>query len=164
MKTLHAMMPYSMVMEEPQDGESVIKLLEVLSGKRVQYSIGDHDLNIPGQVSGVLIGGNLSVLYSLAGTTYEPDYEGKILFLEDLDEYLYHIDRMILNFELRNIFNKISGLVIGDLSDMHDNTIPFGRSALEIIAERAKKNNLPTLFGFPAGHKKNEFTSDIWRS
>ena len=154
METLHGVMPFSLVMEEPQEEGSFDILLEILKGEIQQYTVPDHPLNVPGNVKGRLTGGNLSVLYSLAGTAYEPDYEGSILFLEDLDEYLYHIDRMITNFELREIFSKISGLIIGDFSDMHDNEQPFGKNALEIIAEKANKYRVPTLFGFPAGHKK----------
>jgi muramoyltetrapeptide carboxypeptidase len=157
METIHAVMPYSLVMEEPQTEESFNYLLRFLKGEQLEYRIPDHPGNIPGRVSGQLTGGNLSVLFSLAGTAYEPDYRGKILFLEDLDEYLYHIDRMILNFELRGIFQKISGLIIGDFSDMHDNSVSFGSSAYEIIHERALKYRVPTQFGFPAGHKKNNF-------
>lgn len=157
-ESMHAVMPYSLAMEEPQDEESFSSLLAALTGAAFEYSLDDHPLNYSGKASGKLVGGNLSVLYSLAGTSYEPDYENKILFLEDLDEYLYHIDRMVLNFELRGIFEKITGMVIGDLSDMHDNTIPFGKNALEIIAERALRYKIPTLFGFPAGHKKTNYT------
>lgn len=158
METMHAVMPYSLAMETPQDEMSFEKVIRALRGDKLAYSVPDHPMNFYGEASGMLVGGNLSVLYSLAGTHYEPDYEGKILFLEDLDEYLYHIDRMILNFELRDIFSRISGLIIGDFPDMHDNIIPFGKNAMEIIAERAHKYKIPTIFGFPAGHKKSNFT------
>lgn len=157
METLHSVMPYSLVMKEPQSGESFRRALDVLEGEQPKYHVGDHMLNVTGSATGRLTGGNLSVLLSLAGTPYEPNYEGSILFLEDLDEYLYHMDRMINNFELRGIFRKIAGLVVGDFSDMHDNVVPFGLQALEIIAERAAKYNLPAMFGFPAGHKKSNF-------
>lgn len=157
METMHAVMPYSLAMEEPQDKESFRTIVRALKGEDPVYTVDAHALNTIGVVSGELVGGNLSVLYSLSGTDYEPEYEGKILFLEDLDEYLYHIDRMILNFELRGIFEKINGLVIGAMSDMHDNTVPFGKKAYEIIAERAQKYSLPALFGFPAGHEKTNY-------
>lgn len=157
METLHGAMPYSMVMEEPQDAASFRHLLETLRGEQKEYHVAGHPLDRPGGVTGRLTGGNLSVLYSLAGTRYEPEYEGSILFLEDLDEYLYHIDRMVTNFELREIFKKIAGLVVGDFSGMHDNSVPFGRNALEIIAEKVHKYNIPAMFGFPAGHKKSNY-------
>lgn len=157
METLHGVMPYSMVMNEPQDEASFSHMLDILTGKNVHYPVDDHPLNVEGFAEGAIGGGNLSVLYSLAGTRFEPDYRGKILFLEDVDEYLYHIDRMIMNFELRDIFRKISGLVVGDFSVMHDNPVPYGMNALEIIAERAQKYNVPAMFGFPGGHKKTNF-------
>ncbi|MCF8225843.1 MAG: LD-carboxypeptidase [Bacteroidales bacterium] len=157
METMHGIMPYSFVMEQPQDDQSFRHLLDALTGQPLDYRIPDHPLNLHGKVNAQLTGGNLSVLYSMAGTDYEPDYEGKILFLEDVDEYLYHIDRMVMNFELRNVFEKAAGLIVGDFSDMHDNAHPFGHNALEIIAERARKHNLPAMFGFPAGHKKSNF-------
>lgn len=157
METLHGPMPFSMVMEEPQDDTSFGHLLEVLRGEKMNYSLDGHPLDHQGEARGRLTGGNLSVLYSLAGSRYEPEYEGSILFLEDLDEYLYHIDRMMTNFELRDIFKKIAGLVVGDFSGMHDNEAPFGKNALEIIAEKAHKYNVPAKFGFPAGHKKSNF-------
>lgn len=157
METLHGPMPFSLVMEEPQDAASFRHLFETLRGAQKVYQTEGHPLDVPGTVRGRLTGGNLSVLYSLAGTRFEPDYEGSILFLEDLDEYLYHIDRMMTNFELRDLFRKIAGIIVGDFSDMHDNEKPFGKNALEIIAEKAYKYNVPALFGFPAGHKKSNF-------
>lgn len=157
METMHGPMPFSMVMEEPQDATSFRHLLDVLQGQQKVYDTKEHPLNVAGTARGRLTGGNLSVLYSLAGTRFEPEYEGSILFLEDLDEYLYHIDRMMTNFELRDVFRKIAGMIIGDFSGMHDNAKPFGKTALEIIAEKAHKYKVPTLFGFPAGHKKSNF-------
>lgn len=157
METIHGVMPYSMIMDPPQDTYSFNYLMDILEGKELRYELAPNPSNFPGTATGPITGGNLSVLYSLAGTSYEPDYEGKILFLEDLDEYLYHIDRMILNLELRDIFRKISGLIVGDFSDIHDNTVPFGMNVTEIIAERAYKYNIPTSFGFPSGHKKRNF-------
>lgn len=157
METIHGMMPYSFAMKEPQNDISFRYLLDVLAGKSVKYEVPDHPLNVSGKVRRELTGGNLSVLYSITGSAFEPDYDRKILFLEDLDEYLYHIDRMILNFELRNIFQRIDGLIVGDFSEMHDNDRGFGKNAMEIIAERAYKYHVPAMFGFPAGHKKNNF-------
>jgi muramoyltetrapeptide carboxypeptidase len=153
--SIHGVMPYSFAMDNPQDEWSFESMRQVLFGDELDYHHPGHSLNFPGEVKGMLTGGNLSVLYSLAGTPYEPNYEGKILFLEDLDEYLYHIDRMILNFELRGVFELIAGLVVGDYSDMHDNTVPFGKKAYDIIADRAHKYKVPCMFGFPAGHQKS---------
>ena len=153
METIHGVMPYSLVMNPPQENRSLELLLNMLKGKGESYNLPHHPLNLNGEASGRVVGGNLSVLYSIAGSRYDLDYDGKILFLEELDEYLYHIDRMVQNLELREVFRKVSGLVVGSFSGMHDNTIPFGRSSYEIIAERAAKYGVPTLFAFPAGHE-----------
>lgn len=115
----------------------------------------DFKLNRTGHAKGQLIGGNLSVLSSVLGSKSTIKTEGKILFLEDLDEYLYHIDRMVHNIKRNGFFNNLAGLVIGGLTDMHDNTSPFGQSAEEIIANAVKEFNFPVCFNFPAGHSKD---------
>ncbi len=107
-----------------------------------------------GRCEGQLIGGNLSILYALRGTPYDMDPTGKILFLEDLDELLYHMDRMIQNLRLGGWFNKLAGLVIGGMSDMRNKNEndPFGRTAEEIIAEAIGDTSYPVCCNFPAGH------------
>lgn len=107
-----------------------------------------------GQCEGVLVGGNVSVLYSLRGTLYDIDPRGKILFLEDLDELLYHVDRMVQNLRLGGWFKELAGLIIGGLSDMHDKNPqdPFGRTAERILADAIGPVDYPVCFGFPAGH------------
>lgn len=115
----------------------------------------DFKLNRTGRAKGQLIGGNLSVLSSVLGSKSTIKTEGKILFLEDLDEYLYHIDRMVHNIKRNGFFKNLAGLVIGGLTDMHDNTSPFGQSAEEIIANAVKEFNFPVCFNFPAGHSKD---------
>lgn len=157
-ETLHTWMPVSLVLEEKADTESIDSLRSVLGGEALRYRCPANPFNLPGKAEGLLTGGNLSVLYSLAGTKWEPDYAGKILLLEDLDEYLYHIDRICLNFDLRGIFGKIAGLVVGGMEQMHDNTVPFGKDALEIISAYAVKYGFPALFGFPSGHRPENRT------
>lgn len=107
-----------------------------------------------GQCEAPLIGGNLSMLYALRGTPYDIDPRGRILFLEDLDEYLYHVDRMVQNLRLSGWFGGLRGLVVGGMSDMHDRNPadPFGRTAEAIIAEAAAPFGYPVCYGFPAGH------------
>jgi muramoyltetrapeptide carboxypeptidase len=114
-----------------------------------------HPFNQFGCVKGKLIGGNLSVLVNQIGTNSFPDLDGGILFLEDLDEYLYHIDRMMVQLDRFGVFQQISGLVIGYMSGMHDNEIPFGNSAYGIIASVVNKYDLPIAFGLPVGHEEN---------
>ena len=121
-------------------------------GEELSYSILSTPLNRKGESKGVLVGGNLSLLYALAATPSDIDTKGKILFLEDLDEYLYHIDRMMMQLKRSGKLSGLKGLIIGNLSDMKDNTIPFGKTAEEIILDAVKEYDYPVCFGFPAGH------------
>ncbi len=109
----------------------------------IYHSVIEENYGRNGEAKGVLIGGNLSVLYSILGSASEVDFEGKILFIEDLDEMLYHIDRMMQNLKRSGILGKISGLIIGGMNDMRDNAIPFGKSANEIIAATVSEYDYP---------------------
>ncbi|WP_313114766.1 S66 peptidase family protein [Aequorivita sediminis] len=106
-------------------------------------------------IQGKIVGGNLSVLYSLCGSSSAINTDGKILFIEDLDEYLYHIDRMMMNLKRNGMLANLKALIIGGMTDMHDNTIPFGKTAEEIILDAVKDYNYPVFFNFPAGHIKD---------
>lgn len=130
-------------------------LFNALSGKTSAFVLPGEKLNRAGRAKGQLIGGNLSVLYSMLGSETQPDTTGKILFLEDLDEYLYHIDRMMMALERAGLLRNLAGLVVGGLSDMKDNAVPFGKTAEEIIADVVGKYTYPICFNFPAGHIKN---------
>jgi muramoyltetrapeptide carboxypeptidase len=149
--TVHAIMPINY---KSATGEtpSWSALKALLFGKLPEYQIESHPLNKIGTARGHLIGGNLSVLYSLTATPYDIDTENAILFLEDLDEYLYHIDRMMMNLKLTNKLQHLKGLVVGGMSDMRDNTIPFGKTVLEIIHEHVARFGYPVMYNFPAGH------------
>lgn len=149
-ESLHATMP---ILFNQDGGERALESLqECLSGRLKSYSFESHSLNKLGEATGELVGGNLSILNSLIGTNSDINTEGKILFLEDLDEYIYHIDRMMSHLERAGKLNGLSGLVIGGMSDMNDNTIPYGQSALEIIHDTVKPYNFPVSFNLPAGH------------
>lgn len=148
-QSLHATMPLNFAINTP---EALQSLVDVLQNKPVHYTIENHLRNRTGTATGQLVGGNLSILYSLAGSSDFPDLKGKILFVEDLDEYLYHIDRMILSLKRMGVFENLSGLIIGGMEDMKDNAIPFGKSAEEIIAEHIVEYDFPVCFGFPVGH------------
>ncbi len=102
-----------------------------------------------------IVGGNLSVLYSMLGSDLFPETDGKVLFIEDLDEYLYHIDRMMMGLKRAGKLAHLQGLIVGAFSDMHDNTIPFGMTAKEIISEKVKEYGYPVLWDYPAGHIDN---------
>ena len=152
--TLHAMMPVNIVKGDAMKprAKALKTLKESLFGNTPSFRIKNHKLNRNGNASGILTGGNLSLLYALQGSVSDIDTEGKILLIEDLDEYLYHIDRMMLSLKRAGKLAKLKGLIIGGMSDMRDNKIPFGKNACEIIAETVAEYRYPVCFGFPAGH------------
>jgi len=149
-ESIHATMPKEFIADSK--GMSVNSLLNVLFGKDPEYDLESHKLNRKGNVKGVLAGGNLSVLYSLSGTPYEQDLRGKILFIEDINEYLYHLDRVMINFKLRGILSGLSGLIVGAMNNMKDDDPSFGKTAYEIISEAVSDYDYPVCYGFSAGH------------
>ena len=150
-ETLHAVMPINFPKNNIEN-ESVTTLKSALFGQLKKYEWNPHPFNQLGEVDGELIGGNLSILYSLNGTNSMYDTKDKILFIEDLDEYLYHIDRIMMNLKKSNVLSSIKGMIVGGMSDMNDNTIPYGVSALEIIQNRMNEYNIPIAYNFSAGH------------
>ena len=147
--TLHAIACVSVTNATAEAKESLHK---ALFGEKLTYDIPPHEFNKYAKVSGELIGGNLSVLYSIMGSESEADYKGKIIFIEDLDEYLYHIDRMAMNLKRNNYFKDVKGIIIGGMTKMRDNDIPWGHTALEIIQDITKEYKIPMCYNFPAGH------------
>ena len=152
-ETLHAIMPFNI----PADAlhthyPAVDTLRQALFGGELSYFLPTNPLNHIGTAQAPLVGGNLSILYSLCGSPSDIDTDGKILFIEDLDEYLYHIDRMMMNLKRSGHLAHLAGLVVGQMSDMHDNTIPFGSTAEQIILHAVSEYTYPVLFNFPAGH------------
>lgn len=158
--SLHAIMPFSV---PNATDEAKTSLKKALFGEELIYQTNAHSANIQGQVTGQLIGGNLSILYSLLGSASSVDTNGKILFIEDLDEYLYHIDRMMQNLRRNGYFEQLNGLVVGGMTDMHDNQIPFGYDAVQIISEIVKPYDIPVCFDFPAGHVPNNLALPFGR-
>jgi len=149
--SLHCTMPINFA----RNTESVQTMLDALTGCALEY-ICENTSGIAGRAGtadAVITGGNLSLLYALKGSISEADTAGKILFIEDLDEYLYHIDRMMLSLKRAGVFSNLAGLIVGGMSDMKDNTVPFGKSAEEIIRNTVAEYNYPVVFGFPAGHE-----------
>jgi len=151
--TLHATMPINFL----QDAYATETLFKALFGEKLHYEFAAHKLNRKGKVEGELVGGNLSILYALSGSISDINTNNKILFIEDLDEFLYHIDRMMVNLKRSGKLSNLKALIVGGMSDMKDNLIPFGKTAEEIIAEHVEEYSYPVCFGFPAGHIKNNY-------
>jgi len=152
-ESIHSLMPVNYNPEVKETIDSAKTLKQALFGEKLSYTFTGSAFNRNGISESELTGGNLSVLYSLSGTGFFPDVRGKILFIEDIDEYLYHIDRMMLNMLMSGSLNKIRGLVVGGFTDIRDNKIPFGKNYDEIIVEAVKKFSFPVAFSFPAGHQ-----------
>ncbi len=155
-ETLHATMPINFI----KHAEATDTIRKALFGEKLAYKIESHPLNkilFPATIQGDVVGGNLSLLYALTGSFSDINTNGKILFIEDLDEYLYHIDRMMLSLKRSGKLAHLKALIVGGMTDMKDNTIPFGKTAEEIILDTVKEYNYPVVFGFPAGHIDKNF-------
>ena len=159
-QTLHATMPINF---KENTKETLTTLKAALFGKKLSYKFITNKKNKLGKVKGYIIGGNLSILYSILGTNSGFNTDNKILFIEDLDEMVYHIDRMIIALKRAGKFNKIKALLVGGMTEMKDNTKefnyptnnPFGKTVEEIILEHTNEFNFPIYFNFPSGHQKN---------
>ncbi|MBL4653245.1 MAG: LD-carboxypeptidase [Flavobacteriales bacterium] len=151
-QSIHGTMPINF---ETNTEQALISLKKALFGVSFSYEVSAHKLNRNGTCEGEIIGGNLSILYSLIGSPSDIDTERKILFIEDLDEYLYHIDRMMQNLKRTGKLSNLAGLIVGAMSDMNDNVIPFGTTAEEIILETVAEYDYPVCFGFPVGHTED---------
>ena len=129
-------------------------LFECLTGKTSKIGcrqLQSHNLR---PFSGMLTGGNLSLIFANAASSNALNNHGKVVFIEDLDEYLYHVDRMICSLKTRGYFEGIEALIVGSMIDMNDNAVPFGSSCMELLIDHLGNFNFPILFDFPAGHDK----------
>ena len=159
--SLHAQMPFNIGTKTEECRESLRRALmegewSMATSEWVSYpfTIDHSPFTREGTCEGELVGGNLSLLYALRGTPYDIDPRGKVLFIEDLDELLYHLDRMVQNLHLSGWFKGLAGLIVGGMSDMHDKNPadPFGKTAEQIIADAVGDADFPVCYGFPAGH------------
>ncbi|MFT3737453.1 MAG: LD-carboxypeptidase [Breznakibacter sp.] len=156
MVSLHGPMAKHIV-EAENNRADIGAFWQFLEGDWPEYVFPTHSMNRLGNATGRLVGGNLSLLYALRGTPYDIVSEGDVLFVEDLNEYLYHLDRMMRNLKLGGILARLSALVVGQFTDMKDNATPFGASAYEIVYDAVKEYGYPVIFGFPAGHSEPNY-------
>ncbi|MBD3906010.1 LD-carboxypeptidase [Chryseobacterium sp. Ch-15] len=141
--------------------ESYDLLFDILKGRKPKYSLKSNQFNKKGNVEGELVGGNLALIYALLGTKYSFDFKDKILFIEDIGENFYALDRMMMSLELAGVFTKIKGLIVGGMTNMGDEKDnkqyeeSFDVFANQLISERISKYNFPVVFNFPNGHIKD---------
>ena len=133
-------------------------LLNALTGNNIRYIAPPSRFNRPGSVEAVLTGGNLAILAHLTGSASEADTAGKILFIEDVGEHLYNLDRMLLNLKRAGKLDNLAALILGGFTDLQDTERPFGQTVEEIIWDKVKQYNYPVCFNFPTGHQDINYT------
>ncbi len=147
--SIHGTMPFNF---QTNSNEALDSLVAALTGTETDVVCEPNPHNVLGAATGKLVGGNLSIVYSLLGTDDQLDFSETILFVEDLAEHLYHIDRMFYALHKAGVLDKISGLIVGGMTELEDTAIPFGKNVEAIISEHFQFRNIPIAFGFPAGH------------
>jgi len=162
-ESIHGIMCKSLEKIDVDNNESISLLKKTLFGEKLSYTIEGNNYNIEGNSNGQLIGGNLTLLHCLLGSESSIDTNGKILFIEDLGEYLYHIDRMLISLKRAGYFDNCKGLIVGDFTDMRKNTTPFGRNLKELILDIVREYDFPVSFGFPAGHGEKNYPMILGR-
>lgn len=151
-QSLHAHMPVTLELDNPEQKESIRSLHRALFGKRLEYKISKNESSREGVGRGLLTGGNLSIVYSMLGSDTNLKMKGKVLFLEEVGEALYHIDRMLISLKRAGYFEQCSGLIIGDFKLKENQGNPFGKTLEEIVLEATEGADFPIVFDFPAGH------------
>ena len=143
------------------DPDGVESLRKILFGESLHYQEPANASNRNGNAQGKLLGGNLSMLNNITGSISTPTLEGNILFIEDLNEHLYHLDRMLLHLKRAGSLSQLAGLVVGGFTEMKDTAIPFGKDVYSIINDRAKNLKIPICFDFPVSHETENLALKI---
>ena len=162
-ESMHAMMPSTLDLENKEQQKAIKSLKKALFGESITYKTGKSDFNKKGEGKGQLVGGNLSILYSLLGSKSSIKTDGKILFIEDLGEYVYHIDRMMQNLKRNGYFENCEGLIVGGITNIRENDVEFGKAVEQVILDVVADYDFPVAFNFPAGHQKDNRTLIIGR-
>jgi len=149
LQSIHGQMPMNI---PDASARSLETLRKALFGEELNYEFRSNTVGRNGNSGGVLTGGNLSLLIAALGSVSDVDYSGKILFIEDVGEYLYSIDRMLFTLKRAGKLQNLAGLIVGGFTGIKDNDIPFGQNVPEIVMNIIKEYNYPVCFDFPAGH------------
>jgi len=148
-ESIHATMPLNY---RENSVEALESLLASLTAAKVDHSWKSSPFDREGEASGELIGGNLSILYSLLATPLKPDFTGKILFIEDVGEQMYHLDRILQTMKLGGVFDKISGLIVGGMTDMRETAMPTTWTVEQLVLDQLRYRKIPVAFNAPTGH------------
>lgn len=151
-ESIHGLMPIQFTRATQPSEEALESLKNALFGHKLSYEIKSNDDNRFGQGKGKVEGGNLSLIVGLLGTPYQLKTKGKILFLEDVGEYSYRINRKLFSLKLAGLFDNLEGLIIGGFTDIKDSDTPFNQTINEMILEVTHDKKYPIMFDFPAGH------------
>jgi muramoyltetrapeptide carboxypeptidase len=143
------------------NNQYIQSLHDALLGRKATYSAEGNEMNQKGKASGMLVGGNLSLLAHLIGTSSDIKTKNKILFIEDVGEYIYNVDRMMYQLKRSGKLDKLKGLIVGKFTDMKDTTTPFGQTAEEAIKNIVKEYDYPVCFGFPVSHDKENYALKV---
>ncbi|TDX00258.1 S66 peptidase family protein [Dinghuibacter silviterrae] len=146
---------------EGADSPSVATLKAALGGGKAAYRCAPHPFNRAGRAEGVLVGGNLTLLAHLIGSRSEPDTRGLLLFIEDVGEYLYNLDRMLIQLVRSGKLEGLAGLIVGGFTDLKDTVVPFGQTAEELIRDKVEGCGFPVCFGFPTSHGGENYALKI---
>ncbi len=162
-ESIHGIMPKNLML--PQFTEATESLRKLLFGEPQQYAVSNHPFNRFGMTEGPLVGGNLCILAHLIGSRSDLKTNGKILFIEDIGEYYYNLDRMLVQLKRAKKLDNLAGLIVGDFTDMKDNNqVPFGKTVYEIVAEHTTEYDYPVCYGFPVGHGDKNVAMPVGRN
>ena len=155
LQSIHALMCTSLTEDETKVANAVDTFKKAIFGDAISYTIESSSYNRIGETNGQIVGGNLTLLHTMLGSKTSIDTSGKILFIEEIGEYKYHIDRMLQSLKRAGYFENLAGVIVGDFSNMRINTTPWGKSIEQLILDVFEGYDYPILFDFPAGHEKD---------
>ena len=151
-QTIHGQMPLTLHLEDPVQKKSILSLHDALFGKKLNYKLTSSKKNRLGESTGQVVGGNLSIVYSMLQSNTTLNMSGKVLFIEDVGEALYHIDRMMISLKRAGYFKNCKGLIVGNFRLKKNEGNKFGKTLEEIVLEAVEGTDFPVVFDFPAGH------------
>ncbi len=163
-QSIHALMCTSLTEDLTEVEHAIMSFRDAIFGNPITYEIPGNKYNKPGKAEGQLVGGNLTLLHTMLGSKTSINAKGKIIFIEEIGEYAYHIDRMLMSLKRAGYFENCAGLIVGDISKVRRNTTPWGKPMKQLILDAFEGYDFPILFNFPAGHEDDNRALILGRS